>query len=310
MPSELITEQLERNYRLIRKIGSGAFGQVHLYEQRSLGGLVAVKRVRNPKLSNGKPLEHRMLRSLINCPERKGIVWLHESLQDRISGEWALVLGYCNGGDLNGLGELYNDKEKCRVPEAFLWHVLVQVSQALAFIHHECTIASHKFSANRKKTRIVHRDVKPDNILLNWALGQSRLSHTKYPEIKLTDFGIAVDMEPSFSDLIARYGAKDFTAPEFHTEKPFLDSGDIWGLGTVIHFLAFGVPAMNRPPHVFEDLNHKYSKSLSSFVHTNLLRVTPSNRMRSNELVGKLQYWGREQRDKKWRSLYDFSRMS
>ncbi|KAI9655040.1 MAG: hypothetical protein M1831_005000 [Alyxoria varia] len=83
----------------------------------------------------------------------------------------ACLMSYCNGGDCY---QLYREHSlrRLRVPESFHWHVLMQMSAALAWLH-------------KKPHVVVHRDVKPENILLNFHPA------AKFPTCRLADFDLA-----------------------------------------------------------------------------------------------------------------------
>ena len=100
-----------------------------------------------------------------------------------------------------------------------------QVLEALHYLH---------------RKRIVHRDVKPDNILVK----QQRANQDKQQVvIKLCDFGFAFKL-PRNVDVICcpARGAPMFLAPETILDHPIGRPVDVWSTGVLLHLLVAGYP--------------------------------------------------------------------
>ncbi|KAF3047701.1 hypothetical protein E8E12_011439 [Didymella heteroderae] len=106
--------------------------------------------------------------------------------------------------------------EKKSVPEMIIWRFFVQMAQALAFIHGD-------ISADRKKPgMMLHRDIKPDNILVAY-------NGNKYPSFKLIDFQLADVLEkemPEKSNFLGTYSWQPPENPKINTK-----AADIWSMG-------------------------------------------------------------------------------
>ena len=208
------------DYHIIRRIGSGATADVFLAEQRSLGRRVALKILKKDLASNETHLR-RFLR------EAKAIAALnHPSLIqiyqiDCHEGYWFIAQEYVQGEtlqqEIQRVGAL-------PIPQVvdFLWKI------AAAF---ETTA----------EVGIVHRDIKPDNILL----GQNSA-------VKVTDFGLAhVKMPTTESSHLAlteigmTLGTPLYMSPEQAQGHPLDHRSDIYSLGiTCWHALAGKPPFM------------------------------------------------------------------
>lgn len=142
-----------------------------------------------------------------------------------------ILLEHCPGGDLNHYKELMNVYGE-RVPEPFIWRVLVQLAQALAFLHSGCAVG--ETTARCRWSPWLHRDIKPENILLTVDPGDA-----SYPLIKLADFGYA--QPPEVSRRVERFfGTVDWAPPERCNSM----AGDVWSLGAVVHYMAIGDPPL------------------------------------------------------------------
>ena len=71
--------------------------------------------------------------------------------------------------------------------------------------------------------RICHRDIKPDNILVEPATG----------EIKLIDFGVSKIFGRSNKYLLTPTGCPSYRAPEIHKNLGYTEMIDVWCLGMV-----------------------------------------------------------------------------
>ena len=198
--ADLVGQQLGP-YRLIRLLGRGGFADVYLGEQIYLGNLAAIKVLSGPLLPEARSGFLAEARTLIRLAHPHIIRVLDYGVQDQTP---FLVMEYAPGGTLrrrHPTGE--------RLPLAIVIAYVQQVAGALQYAHRE---------------RLIHRDVKPDNLLLG-----------RGGEILLSDFGIAVLAHSTRSQCTEDIaGTVSYMAPEQIQGHPCRAS-DQYALGVIVY---------------------------------------------------------------------------
>lgn len=194
-------------YRLLKRLRRGGMSEVFLALDEKTQQQVAIKIVTNcdPEYVQRLQREARILRKL----SHPHILPL---LDDGISDAYYyLVMPYIQGGNLRE--RLMQGKMKPE--EAGI--ILHQLADALAYAH---------------KQGVIHRDIKPPNILLDT---------TDASHIYLADFGIAKMLEEG-SDITQTgflVGTPEYMAPEL-AEKPESASSDIYAVGVLLYQMLTG----------------------------------------------------------------------
>lgn len=224
-------QTLDSRYRLVRELGQGGFGVVFEAEDLLLERAVAIKLLRPDRAygEHGKRLRERFLHeaqaaSRISHPH---VVALHD-VREHESG-WYVVMELFAGGSLRGLLQ-----ERGALPVLDALSLARQAAEGLA--------AAHALG-------IVHRDVKPDNMLVN-----------EHGELKLVDFGLA------FMTAEARLttGGQVFMTPHYSSPEQVLGEAvdgraDVFSLGAVLQELLVGAPAFeggSTSAILYRILNH------------------------------------------------------
>uniref|UniRef100_A0A0D3FGP5 Protein kinase domain-containing protein n=1 Tax=Oryza barthii TaxID=65489 RepID=A0A0D3FGP5_9ORYZ len=158
------------DYVLVRQIGSGAYARVWLGKHRTRGTEVALKEIAVERLSS--KLRESLLSEvdILRRIRHPNVIALHESIRD--GGKIYLVLEYCRGGDLHS----YLQQHK-RVSETVAKHFIQQLGKH--FLR----------TSMLRENNVVHRDLKPQNILL--------VANNENSLLKIADFGFAKFLEPS-----------------------------------------------------------------------------------------------------------------
>ncbi len=216
---ERIQDALAGRYRLERELGGGAMATVYLADDLRLGRAVAIKVLRDDAaLAAGT---ERFLREIEIAArlQHPHIVPLLDS--GAIAGTPWLAMPYVDGESLRSR----LDREGRLAPVSVI-RILTDVADALAYAH---------------RKGIVHRDIKPDNILLS---GRHAL---------VADFGVAKamraasDATPGLTGGLA-LGTPAYMAPEQATADPALDHRvDLYALGVVAYELLAGAPPFDAP---------------------------------------------------------------
>jgi WD40 repeat protein/DNA-binding SARP family transcriptional activator len=196
-----------RGYRLLERIGEGTFGVVHRAIQPQVGREVAVK-VIHPHLANQAEFIRRFEAEaqLVARLEHPHIVPLYDYWREP-SGAY-LVMRWLRGGSLqSALADGPLEQAKAA-------RVVEQVAAALAAAHRE---------------GVVHRDVKPSNILLD-----------EEGNAYLSDFGIAEELLAGEAAESARLFP--YRSPEQRRGQPSTPRSDLYGLGAVLLEMLTGRP--------------------------------------------------------------------
>jgi len=197
-------------YSLDREIGRGGMGVVYLAHEVALDRPVALKVM--PRVYAAQPaLRARFLREARTAAKlsHPHIVPIHAVAEtdDFVYFAMAYVQGETLGARVRERGPL-RGREAVRVLQEVAW--------ALAYAHAE---------------GVVHRDVKPDNILLEDGSGRALV----------TDFGIArVRTDPGVAESDEVFGTAEFMSPEQASGREVGPASDLYSLGVVGYYAVTG----------------------------------------------------------------------
>ena len=221
-------------FRLLEELGVGGQGVVYRAEDTADGSIVAIKTLRpewasRPEAASRFRKEARLLVEA-NNPH---VVNLLEHGEDR--GVPYLVMEFVTG---RTLADLLEDRKRLDEPTAL--SVASNIALALEDAH---------------RRGIVHRDVKPANILLpDTPAGAPPEPH---PRVKLSDFGLArqvVNTESQFlTEPGALLGTPSYMSPEQCTARPVDPTTDVYSLGATLYHMLAG-----RPPFIAETREQLY----------------------------------------------------
>ena len=207
------------NYRVIKKLGSGAMGAVYLAEHPTIGKKVALKVIHSDLAEN-----EEMLSRFFN--EARAVTQIgHSNIVEVIDfgqspdGDNFIVMELLEG---RSLGDVL--KERPILPLAEAIHIATQIADGLE--------ASHQRG-------IIHRDLKPDNVYLI-----TRYNDPNYVKIldfglaKLTQGGGAMSHKTRAGSVL---GTPHYMAPEQAEGKPDIDHRvDVYALGCIMFQMLCG----------------------------------------------------------------------
>ena len=196
-------------YEIVDEIGKGAMGVVYLARDPLIGRLVALKTFRigySVKDVEMEQFRARFIREAQSAGilSHPNIVTIHDVVEQSEEGLAFIAMEYVRGTNLKVL--LQGD-QPLTLP--FIVEVIAQVSDALDYAH------SH---------RVVHRDVKPANILI-----------TADNRVKITDFGIARLDTSNLTQEGQLLGTPNYMAPEQIQGREIDHRADLFALGVVLY---------------------------------------------------------------------------
>jgi mitogen-activated protein kinase kinase 1 len=198
------------------------------------GGVVLKVRHRSTGIDMAKKLIHLEVKPLIRQQILRELSVLDECNSPYIvgyygafnsDGEISICMEYMDGGSLDLILRKVN-----RIPEQILGKITHAVLKGLSYL--------------RESHKIMHRDVKPSNILINSA-----------GEIKLCDFGVSGQLINSMANTFI--GTRSYMSPERLEGNHYTVQSDIWSLGLSLVEMALGrypipVPTDQEIEHLFQ----------------------------------------------------------
>ncbi|CAK3839090.1 hypothetical protein MYCGRDRAFT_94912 [Lecanosticta acicola] len=221
---QLVKEQEEaykkqglHEYAYVKPLTKSSEGELAVHRSVSTGKQYVVKHTfafRIPGSRHREPVvrpypnESWVLHNLV-LPH-PNIVQIYETTRDRDeSGRFKIWMEMADGGDLHDQLNFWYVKKRSWAPEVFLLHVIVEMMQALAYLHHGLRgTANGKWTQDEVYNSVIHGDIKLENVLLRW----TEIPIGGLPDIVLGDFGAARLAGDTETDLLP--GTTCFHAPE------------------------------------------------------------------------------------------------
>jgi len=224
---------MESKYRVEKCIGRGNYGTVYLVHSIQTKKQYVLKRIsfeNMPSKDQTHVAAEVQMLSRLNHPN---IVTYKEHMQD--DENLFIIMGYCEDGDLHSkIKEASRAGVQFSEEQILKW--FVQMVLALKHVH---------------KNRILHRDLKTQNIFLT----------RKSKVIKLGDFGISKVLDGTLDMAKTVIGTPYYMSPELCENQPYGKASDVWSLGCILYelcVLKHAFDATNICGLIFKILNGSY----------------------------------------------------
>ncbi|WVZ64666.1 hypothetical protein U9M48_014159 [Paspalum notatum var. saurae] len=208
-----------RNFDAANKIGEGGFGSVYK-GLLSDGTIIAVKQLSSRSKQGNREFVNEI--GMISALQHPNLVRLYGCCTE--GNQLSLVYEYMENNCL--ARALFVEQYRLRLDWGTRHKICLGIARGLAYLHEESTI------------RIVHRDIKASNILLD-----------KYLNAKISDFGLAKLSEDDHTHITTRIaGTIGYMAPEYAMRGYLTDKADVYSFGVVVLEIVSGKSNTNYRP--------------------------------------------------------------
>jgi serine/threonine-protein kinase ULK/ATG1 len=235
---------------LEKLIGKGAFGEVYLTSKKGDDKKkYATKKIDRDEVEKGEGIKYLKNEIIILQYLRHPNIVRFEEVK-KTKKHYYIVMEFCNGGELSKALEKYQEKFGKPFPEEIVQHFMKQIIGAFKFIH---------------ERKIIHRDVKLDNILLNYETEEDKNNfNLMKAQAKIIDFGFSCKIDKSglqFTALGSPINMDPIILKKLNSSSKktrqlgYNQKADIWSLGTICYEMLIGKSAFDADD--MEDLISK-----------------------------------------------------
>jgi serine/threonine protein kinase len=281
-------ELVRDTYEVERFLGEGAFAEVYRVKHRFLGrqAMKVFKRVGMNLDEIHEMLGEAILLSRIGHPNIVRVFDANVLKTPRGTCGY-FTMENVPGGSLDKFWRSYGGQ-------------LVPIGTAIDLIKQVCRGIAQ---GHREKPPIIHRDIKPQNVLVGYEPDGLRA--------RVSDFGLAKKVNP-LTMLATAAGTLAFKAPEaFADDKGDSCAGDVWGIGVTLYLLLtdrlpFEMPAninwttknlFEKPVVPPSEINPDVNRSLDAVVLKALEKRSSDRYPTAKELLNALENWRSATRD-------------
>ena len=236
-------------YELEKFLGKGAFGEVYLTSRAGDPKKYATKKMDRGTIDKSEARKYLaneiMILKSLNHPN---IVKFQDLKKTK--NHYFLVMEFCNGGELSKALQKYKEKNGTAFPEELVQHFMRQIIDAFKYIH---------------ERKIIHRDVKLDNILLHYENEADKENfNLMKAQVKIIDFGFSCRINKSglqYTVLGSPINMDPLILQKLNSstnktrQLGYNEMADIWSIGTVCYEMLIGKSAFDA-----EDMDDLVSK--------------------------------------------------
>ena len=221
---DLSSFQYVSTYRIISEVAKGGMGRVYLAEQLGVAGFTktcGIKTIRRELIDSG------VFRDLFIAEAKLVADLIHENIQQvyqliDMAGSYAIVMEWVHGVTFEDVNARLDERNEY-LPPLLAVFMVSRVARALNYAH-------TKRGRDGQPLNLVHRDVSPVNIFLNWQ-----------GVVKLADFGIAKTLKVNKLDERKQImGKVPYMSPEQARGEVTDHRTDIFALGLVLFEMLTG----------------------------------------------------------------------
>lgn len=209
---------LSQNYLIFKnEIGFGSYSKVYKAIDNLTNELVAIKKITKSRISNN--LIQRFIREIeiLKTIQHPNVIQYKNSF---VTDKYIYIITeYCDGGSLKELIEK-------KLEEGDVQALVYQLVKGLHYLD---------------SINILHRDIKPDNLLL-----------TKNNILKIIDFGFSYQNKIGDELYGTICGTPIYMSPELLSGKPYSKKSDIWSLGIISYELFHSKNPYGKPRNIQE----------------------------------------------------------
>ena len=237
------------NLVLEKCLGKGAFGEVYLTSKKGTDQKFATKKLEREQIEKSEAMKYLKNEIIILQNLKHPNIVKYEDVK-KTKKHFYIVMEYCNGGELSQALEKYQKKFGKPFSQEIVQHLMRQIIDAFKYIH---------------GLKIIHRDIKLDNILLNFDTEEDKENlNMMKAQCKIIDFGFAcrisksglqystlgspINMDPIILKKLNSTGRKS-------RQLGYDQKADIWSLGTICYEMLIGKSAFDA-----EDMDELVSK--------------------------------------------------
>ena len=222
-------------YELKESLGKGKFGTVRAAVHKKTMKRVAIKVMKKSMMT---PQDVELVKQeieILKMSQHPNLIKMLDVFENME--HIYIVMELLEGGDLFS----YLEKRKFRIPEQRASRIVHSLAAGLYYLH---------------SYGIVHRDMKPENVLM--------ISKGEDSDVKIVDFGLSKMVGPA-QLCTEPFGTLSYVAPEVLQQKPYGKAVDVWSLGILAYLMMVG-----SLPFDHED-DREVARYFSFLFHTHAL---------------------------------------
>jgi serine/threonine protein kinase/Tfp pilus assembly protein PilF len=265
------------HYNILEKLGEGGMGVVYKARDLHLDRLVAIKFISTHLTKDEQLLEQFIHEArTASTMDHPNICPIYE-FDKTAEGQLFMVMSYCTGQTLQNMIDTLGATDPVALTSDMVIDISLRIARGLAKAH---------------KHGIVHRDIKPGNIII-----------TEEGEVKILDFGLArLKGDRQKTDLISTPGTVPYMSPEQAMSDVVDQRTDIWSLGVIMYEMLSGklpfraehdqtiiYSILKEDPQPLTGLQDKVPKKLEQIIYKALEKEADKRYQSAAEIVRELK---------------------